>query len=446
MTTSIELKNKWNLNKRKQLANISTIADKSKYISWDAEGLKNREKLNEKLRLAVAQEFEEDILEGNVSLSSQTNKQIREFITKYVNDRDYEFEDNQLKIEFIEDFIINFSGYGILQPLMDDDAIEEIYTLGPDKIYYKRQGVTYLSPIKFQSKARMKSFLDNLLAIINRQINTMNPIEDARLPDGSRVAISGDAISPQGFTFNIRKFRKEGISLDDLIELATLNEPMKEFLIKAIQSKCSISVSGGTSSGKTTLLNALGHYIDDSEFIITLEDNIELQLNKKFWLQLETRKANLENQGEITMFDLQKHTLRRSPDRIIYGEIRDGSVANEAFNAINTGHDGCLWSIHANTPELCRKRMSKLASEHNHQPIESCIDDFNASVDLIVQIKKYEKVNRRIITQICSPDPETGKMITIFDYDPEKDNWAINPLPNRISSRFNEKLIKKRSV
>ena len=343
----IELNNKWNLNVRKAIANVSTNLDKSKYISKDAEGLKNREKLNEKLRLAVAQEFEEDILEGNVSLSSQVNKKIREYITKYVNDNDYDFEDNQLKIEFIEEFIVNFSGYGILQPLMDDDDIEEIYILGHDKIYYKRKGVTYLSPIKFQSKVRLKSFLDNLLALINRQINTMNPIEDARLPDGSRVAISGDAISPQGFTFNIRKFRREGIKLDDLIEYKTLNESMKDFLIKAIQSKCSIAVSGGTASGKTTLLNALCRYIDDKEFVISLEDNIELQLNREFWLELETRKPNLEKQGEVSMFDLQKHTLRRSPDRIIIGEIRDGSVANETFNAINTGHDGCMWSIHA---------------------------------------------------------------------------------------------------
>lgn len=377
------------------------------------------DRLSEELKREIARVFHNELLGREASFDEKISEKIRTYLTNYLNKQNVLFEDTKLKLDFINDFIIAFSGYGILQPLIDDDDIEEIIVLGPDRVYTQRGNTIVKTDVKFKNEQRLRSFLDNLLAIINKQINTRNPIADGRLPDGSRVAISGDSISPQGYTFNIRKFRKRKITTKDLVAFGSMNREMEAFMKKVIDGYTNIIVSGGTSSGKTTLLNSLARFINSEDFVITLEDNIELQLDRDLWLQLETRNANLEGEGEIGIFDLQKHTLRRSPTRIVIGEIRDGAVANGTLNAVQTGHRGLMCTIHADNPDTCRNRMVELASESGNHQFK--MTQFNNAFDIIIQVAKFRSSGKRIVTHITYIN-NSGKLQNIFVYDEKNMN------------------------
>ncbi len=358
------------------------------------------EGLDAKIKEAISKQFNDQLVNGHVTLDSELCKDIRTFIVKYLNENNYEFGTLDAQKEYIDRFIINFSGYGVLQSLLDDEEIEEIYVLGYDKVYKNAAGKRVLTDVKFKNPDHLKTFIDNILSMINRRVDTLQPIEDAHLPDFNRVAVSGDAISPQGFTFNIRKFRKEKYSLNDLAKNHTFSPEVERILIDIMKAKMNVIISGGTSSGKTTLLNALAENIGDGEFVITIEDNLELQLGKEFWLQLETRKPNIEGKGEITMSDELKHCLRRSPNRFIIGEIRDGEVANTFISATNTGHDGCMATVHSNSVEMCKSRISKLIANYTREPIDSCEDSFCQAINIVIQISFMPMSNRRILTDI----------------------------------------------
>ena len=391
----------------------------------------------------ISKKYEIRLKREEVIKGGSFEAEIRDAVIDFVNEANYVFEPASLKRDIIENFMVSLSGYGILQPLMDDDAIEEIYIYAPDKIWYLKNGKKILSSIKFENSDSLRSYIDNVLGRIGRTANTKNPIEDGRMPDGSRVAVSADVLSPNGYTMNIRKFRRERIHLDTLIKLGTIDEKTKDLLIGIIKSKLNTIVSGGTASGKTTLLNAMAEYIPQDENVESIEDNIELQLNREFWLQLETRKANLEGTGEITMNDLLVHLLRRSPDRIIVGEIREGKVADTFMNAINTGHDGCLTTIHANSAERCRSRLAKLASTATGQPYKSTLDDFDHSINIVIQLKKSEVLNKRIITEIDwiqenGPKSETT-MVPIVKYNFDTNKFEhIEKLPEAMQKHFDE--------
>lgn len=399
-------------------------------------------KLDNDLKNLIASKFQNVINQSEVKRGSELETSIKEAIIDYLNESSIEFQPKNLKARVVENFILGLSGYGVLQPLMDDDEIEDIYIYAPDKIWYLKGGEKYLSDVKFDSKEKLKSFMDNVLARISKSINNKNPIEDGRLPDGSRVAVSGDVLSPQGYTMSIRKFRKKRIELDDLVKLGEIDEETKEILIDVIKSRMNFLISGGTSSGKTTILNAMSQYIDPMDNVCTIEDNIELQLNRDFWLQLETRKANLEGNNEVKMADLLKHLLRRSPDRIIVGEIRDPQVADTFLNAIQTGHDGTCATIHANDAKRCKARVSKLASVGSEQPFDAAIDDFNHSINIIIQLKKDEKLKRRVLYSVdwVEPVEDTKKMnlVNIVRFDTETGTWIHNPLPESMRKRINE--------
>lgn len=393
--------------------------------------------LNAELREQIATKYEAELKTTEISQGSELEQKIQQTITEYLNERNVIFDPATLKAETIRNFMLTLSGYGILQPLMDDDGIEDIYIYGPDKIWYLKGGQKYRSDIKFESEEKLKAYIDNLFGRISRNVNNKTPIEDGRMPDGSRIAVSADVLSPNGYTMNIRKFRKERITLDKLVELKEFDEETKDLLIKVILSRCNFLVSGGTSSGKTTILNAMSQYVDETDNVATIEDNIELQLNREFWLQLEARKANIEGEGEITMEDLLVHLLRRSPDRIIVGEVRTGGVADTFLNAIQTGHDGTCATIHANNAERCRSRMTKLASVGSGQPFKAAQDDFDHSIDIIIQLKRSEILKRRVLESVdyvC--DNGTFKNIVRYDYD--KAEWIHSPLPEELEKRFKD--------
>lgn len=395
--------------------------------------LQELDKLTDELKHEIAKVFHDELLGREASFDEKISEKIRVYLTNYLNKNNVLFEDTKMKLDFINDFIIAFSGYGILQPLIDDDTIEEIIVLGPTEIYAERGNNIVKADVRFKNEQRLRSFLDNLLAIINKQINTKNPIADGRLPDGSRVAISGDSISPQGYTFNIRKFRKKRITTKDLIEFGSMNREMEAFLKLIVDGYANIIVSGGTSSGKTTFLNSIGRFIDKENFVITLEDNIELQLDRDLWLQLETRNANLEGEGEISIFDLQKHTLRRSPTRIIVGEVRDGAVANGTLNAVQTGHRGLMCTIHADNPSTCRNRMVELASESGNHQFK--MEQFNSAFDIIVQVARLKSSGKRVVTHVTYIH-NNGTLQDVFVYNEKEDRWIFNGLPKELAMRI----------
>lgn len=403
------------------------------------------DKINLLIKQRIADKFEADLKTTEIKQNSPIETAIKEEVIDYINAEKFIFEPKTLKAKVIENFMLSLSGYGILQPLMDDDLIEEIYIYAPNNIRYLKNGKIVKSDIAFENEDKLKSFIDNVLSRINRNVNTANPIEDGRLPDGSRIAVSASVLSPNGYTCNIRKFRKERIHLDTLVELGEIDEKMKTLLIAIIQAKLNYVISGGTASGKTTLLNAMAEYIPADENVESVEDNIELQLNRDFWLQLETRKANLEGNGEITMNDLLVHLLRRSPQRIIVGEIRTGAVADTFMNAIQTGHDGTCATVHANNPQRCRSRIAKIASTASGQPYKGALDDFDHSIHVIIQLKKSELLNRRIVTNITyipeENDEKGNKIKDLMWFDFKEKTFRSIPYeeyPNDIKELFAE--------
>ena len=234
----------------------------------------NVSELNEKLKSTIAEKYDRELKTVEITRGSELEKNIRNSIIDYINEKNIIFRTNNLKLKVIEDFMIGLSGYGILQPLMDDDEIEEIYVYAPDKIWYLKDGKNVLSDIRFDSSEKLKSYIDNALGRIGRTLNNANPIEDGRLPDGSRIAVSASTLSPNGYTMNIRKFRKERITLDKMIEFGSMDEEIKKLLVAIIKARLNFLVSGGTASGKTTLLNAMSQFIPENENVESVEDNI----------------------------------------------------------------------------------------------------------------------------------------------------------------------------
>ncbi len=413
---------------RSALKNIKVISKDNK---------ESIDMINDLIREFIAERYENELKVIDVAKGSKLESDIYDTLVDYLNSSEFIFKPASLKAKIIRNFMLGLSGYGILEPLMQDDEIEDIYIYAPDKIYYLKNGIKYRSDISFETKEKLKAFIDNTLAKINRTINNKNPIEDGRLNDGSRVAVSSENLSPNGNTINIRKFRKERITLDTLLKYGSIDEKMKELLINIIKSRMNFLVSGGTSSGKTTMLNAMAQYIDPMDNVTSIEDNIELQLNREFWLQLETRKANIEGEGEIKMEDLLVHLLRRSPDRIIVGEIRSGAVADTFMNAIQTGHDGTCATIHANDPERCRSRMCKLSSVASGQPFKAAQDDFDHSINIIIQLKRDEVLRKRICTSIDFVN-ENGKLSNLVRYDRESNSFIHSAYPEALIKRFKE--------
>ena len=415
---------------------------KTEYLVVKADDSESLNKLDTELKTVIANKFDNIINNKEIEKGSQLEADIKTAVIDYLNTANIQFEPKALKAKAIENFMLGLSGYGVLQPLMDDDDIEDIYIYAPDKIWYLKRGEKVLSDISFESKEKLKAFIDNILGRVSRSVNTKNPIEDGRLPDGSRVAVSAETLSPQGYTMSIRKFRKKRITLDELVRMGEFDEETKQILIDIINSRMNFLVSGGTSSGKTTILNAMSQYIDPLDNVCSIEDNIELQLNREFWLQLETRKANLEGKNEITMADLLKHLLRRSPDRIIVGEIRDPAVADTFLNAIQTGHDGCCATVHANDADRCKARVSKLASVGSEQPFAAAIDDFNHSINCIIQLKKDERLKKRVLYSIdwVEPVDDTGKknLVNIVKFNSDTREWEHNPLPEKMQKRIDD--------
>ncbi|TCS94263.1 CpaF family protein [Hazenella coriacea] len=294
--------------------------------------------------------------------------------------------------------IINESvGYGPLESLLEDDDITEIMVNGPNEVFYEKLGKLHKTEIQFRDDEALRHVIDRIVAPIGRRIDVSSPMVDARLPDGSRVNAVIPPISLKGALVSIRKFRKDPIRLHDLLEFGSFTPEMGEFLTSLIKAKLNIIISGGTGSGKTTLLNALACYIPENERIITIEDMAELRIPHGHVAGMEARPANVEGKGEISIRQLVRNALRMRPDRIIVGEVR-GAEAFDMLQAMNTGHEGSLTTVHANSPNDAMNRLEGMVMMSGMDlPTEIIRSYIVGAVDLIVQIGRLPDGQRKML-------------------------------------------------
>lgn len=310
-------------------------------------------------------------------------------------------------------------GYGPIEELLEDQRISEIMINGPDKIYIESRGKLQLTGLKFRDEQHLMSVIDRIVSNVGRHVDEATPMADARLPDGSRVNVIIPPLSLIGPVVTIRKFGKNPITAQQLIKFGSLNHNMLAFLEACVRGKLNIVVSGGTGSGKTTLLNVLSSFIPSDERIITIEDAAELQLKQDHVITLEARPANIEGKGAITIRSLVKNALRMRPDRIIVGEVRAEETL-DMLQAMNTGHDGSLTTIHANSPRDSIARIETMVMMSGMDlPMKAIRNQIASAIDIIIQQSRLRDGTRKVtsISEIVGMEGDIVSMQDIFVYE-----------------------------
>jgi len=320
----------------------------------------------------------------------------------------------RLSAEIADDIL----GHGPLERLLADDSVTEIMVNGPYDVWVERQGRLYETTVRFTDESHLRRIINKIVAQVGRRLDESSPMVDARLPDGSRVNAIIPPLSLSGALLTIRKFSKKRLDLTDLIRLGTLSTEANEFLQRCVLAQLNILISGGTGSGKTTLLNALSTSIPDADRIVTIEDAAELRLNQRHVLRLEARPKNIEGEGEIPIRELVRNSLRMRPDRIIVGEVR-GAEALDMLQAMNTGHDGSLSTVHANTPRDALSRVETMVLMAGYDlPMRAIRQQIAAAIDLVVHLERLEDGGRRVtaITEVQRMESEVITLQDIFEY------------------------------
>ena len=331
--------------------------------------------------------------------------------------------------ELLEDICNDVLGYGPLEPLLARDDIADIMINGAEHAYIEVNGKVKEADIRFRDNQQLLNICQRIVSQVGRRVDESSPICDARLPDGSRVNVIAPPLAIDGAALTIRKFKKDKLTLDQLVNFGSISPEGATVLQIIGRVRCNVVISGGTGSGKTTLLNCLTRYIDPDERIITCEDSAELQLQQPHVVRLETRPPNLEGEGEITMRDLVKNCLRMRPERIIVGEVR-GPEVFDLLQAMNTGHDGSMGTIHANTPRECLSRMeSMIAMGGFTLPQKTVREIIVGSVDVIVQAARLRDGSRRIthITEVIGMEGDViiTQDLMLYDMEGEDANGRI---------------------
>ena len=324
-------------------------------------------------------------------------------------------EQRALAGELVDDIL----GLGPLEPLLEDDSVSEIMVNGPDKTFIERSGKLMLSHVRFRDVQHLSNICQRIAAAVGRRIDEASPMVDARLRDGSRVNIVFPPLALDGPYVSIRKFGRKNIDFDKLVEWNAMTRQVARVLQLASQARLNVIISGGTGSGKTTLLNALSRQIAPGERVVTVEDTAELQLQQPHVVRLETRPASLEGKGEITQRDLMKNALRMRPDRIIVGEVR-GAEAFDMLQAMNTGHDGSMSTIHANTTRDALTRIENMVQMGQMGlPSKAIRTQIVSAIELIVQVERQRDGGRRVtqVTEVCGMEGEVITMNDIFQFE-----------------------------
>jgi len=352
---------------------------------------------------------------------------VRDKVSRYITDKHLAVSAHDIS-NLSEEMVDELVGYGPLESLIKDDHINDILVNGARNIYVEREGKLEQTTLRFIDDEHVVRVIRRILAHLGRRIDESSPMVDARLPDGSRINAIIPPLALDGPCLSIRKFRKEPLQAHDLVRLGSLDANLLAFLTHAVAARCNIIVSGGTGAGKTTLLNVLSSFIPQNERIITIEDAAELQLDHQHVVRLETRPANMDDAGEISIRDLLRNSLRMRPDRIVLGEVR-GVEVMDVLQAMNTGHDGCMSTVHANNPGDALLRLEMLAGLANFQGSEDTLRRMiAAAIELVVQIGRLPNGQRKILSITEIAGVRDNQVITneLYAYDEASNSFVAN--------------------
>ena len=360
---------------------------------------------------------ERQMLSGRDNSREQVEALITSYCTRVLDDNPFAVPRGD-RARIVADICDEMLGLGPIEPLLKDESITEVMINGPKQIFVERAGKLSLTKVQFHDEAHLMNIVERILSPLGRRVDEASPLVDARLADGSRVNIIIHPLSLVGPCVTIRKFSKSALSVENLISFGSLSEDMAEFLRACVKARLNILVSGGTGSGKTTTLNVLSSFIPDDERIVTIEDAAELRLQQQHVVTLESRPANIEGKGEITIRDLVRNALRMRPDRIIVGEVRSGE-ALDMLQAMNTGHDGSLTTAHANSPRDALSRLETMVLMAGMEfPVRAIREQVSSAIDLILQQSRLQDGSRKVtyITEVQKMEGDTIVLQDLFRY------------------------------
>jgi pilus assembly protein CpaF len=395
---------------------------------------KRKERLTE-LKVEIHKRLLEDL---NLSaLESASEQNLRQEISSLASEALDEMSvalNKEDRLALTQELYDEVMGLGPLEPLLKDETINDILVNGPKRIFVERAGKLELSDVTFRDERHLLRIIDKIVSAVGRRVDESNPYCDARLADGSRFNCMIPPIAVDGSLVSIRKFKKDKLRIDDLVRFGAFTEEMAAYLQAAVSCRLNIVVSGGTGSGKTTTLNALSSFIDNHERVLTIEDTAELQLQQVHVGRMESRPANVEGKGAVTQRDCLRNALRMRPDRIIVGETR-GEEVIDMLQAMNTGHDGSMTTIHANNPRDAISRLENMVAMAGiEMPLKAMRSQIASAVNLIVQASRLQDGTRRMtsITEITGMEGEVISMQEVFRFE------RLGVEPNgRIIGRFN---------
>ncbi|MFO7955990.1 MAG: CpaF family protein [Candidatus Brocadiia bacterium] len=365
--------------------------------------LKIHRKLLDALDLSILSELEEN----------EVKNQIRQVVGKLMDQAGVGFNRKERE-QFVQEIVDEVVGFGPLEPLLHDSSISDILVNGAKQVYVEREGKLYLTDVEFKDNDHLRHVMDRIVSTVGRHIDESSPMCDARLPDGSRVNAVIPPLAVDYPVLSIRKFRVDALSMEDLLNYGTITEEIGQVCAAFVRARLNVLISGGTGAGKTTTLNILSACISPRERIVTIEDSAELQLQQPHVVRMETRPPNIEGKGEVTQYDLLINSLRMRPDRIILGEVR-GREALDMLQAMNTGHDGSMCTIHANTPRDALTRLETMVAMGGFElPQMAVRQQMSSALDVIIQMQRLSDGSRRM-TYMAEVTGMEGEVVTMQD-------------------------------
>jgi pilus assembly protein CpaF len=379
-----------------------------------------REVYFEKLKVRIHQQLVERLDVQNLkSLPPDTVRQEVRSLIRELCESERGLLNSSDQERLMDDVMDETFGLGPLEGLLKDPSVTDILVNRFDRVYVERRGRLELSDVRFRDNPHLRQIIDRIVALVGRRIDEVSPMADARLADGSRVNAIIPPLALEGPAMSIRRFGAKPLQLEDLLRTGAFPACVMDFLAAAVQARCNVVISGGTGSGKTTLLNCLSRYIPQEERVITIEDAAELQLQQPHVVRLETRPANIEGKGEVTQRDLVKNCLRMRPDRVIIGECRGGETL-DMLQAMNTGHDGSMTTIHANSPRDALARIEVMVAMAGYDlPIRALRQQVSSAINIVVQAQRLTGGKRKVtrVSEIVGMEGDQIQVQDVFVFE-----------------------------